>query len=164
MPPGDYSGRRRDLQRGPRIVGAALCASLALSACGGGGLSKEEFVDQADEICAEAQERAEDLAQPTDPSQAASYADSLEEITTGYIAELRELKPPEEDAERLDSLIDMIEQAGLKIVEATRMQATGANPAPVYSEALGLAEDANEEAQKYGFESCGISAVLNDDD
>ena len=56
--------------------------------------------------------------------------------------------------------IDTIEQAGLKIVEATRTGMTSGSPAEAYSEALHLAEEANEQAEDYGFEHCGISEIL----
>lgn len=147
-----------------RIVGVALFVSLLLAACGGGGLSKEEYIAQADEICAEAEQRVAEAPQPTDPAQAESYANELEAITEGYIAELRELEPPEDDAEEIEQLITMIEQAGLNIVQAIRTQSSSGSPAEAYSEALHLAEEANEQAEEYGFESCGISEILEHDD
>jgi hypothetical protein len=142
----------------------AISACLLGAACSGGALSKEDFVAQADEICAAAERQANDLQQPTDPSQAESYASELEEITQGYIADLRELEPPEADAEQVGSLIGKMEQAGLKIVEAIRTQSGSGNPAASYSEALHLAEEANEEAEAYGFESCGRSEILEHQD
>ena len=159
MPLGIRTSSLGGTARRVSIVGLAFCASL-VAACGSDSLSKEDYIAQADEICARAQERAEKLPQPTDPGSAETYASSLEEITESYIADLRELEPPEEDAEPLSQLIGDIEQAGLKIVEATRMQGAGANPAEAYSEALHLAEEANEQAEAYGFEHCGISEIL----
>jgi hypothetical protein len=143
-----------------RIVGVVSCAFLTLAACGGGSLSKDGFIEQADNICSEALEAAQEVPQPTDPASAESYANDLEEITRGYISELRDLEPPEEDAETIEDLIDDIEQAGLKIVEATRSNTTGGDSAQAYAEALELAETANESAAAYGFESCGISEGL----
>jgi hypothetical protein len=143
-----------------RIVGVGVIALLALVSCEGDRLSKEEYISDADEICAEALEAAQEIPQPTDPGSAESYASELEEVTRGYISELRELEPPEADEEALGQLIDDIERAGLKIVEATRSNTSGGNPAEAYAEALELAEDANESAAEYGFRSCGISEGL----
>ena len=146
-----------------RIVGALACTSLLFPACGGDELGKEEYIQRADRICAAALEEAQELPQPTDPSTAGTYADELEAVTEGYIAELRDLEPPEEDAEEIAKLIDNIESAGLKIVEATRANSTGGDSAPLYAEALALAEDANEDARAYGFSSCGVSEGLADE-
>lgn len=146
-----------------RIVGTVVCTSLLFPACGEGELSKAEYIEQADEICAAALEDAQELPQPTDPPSADAYADDLEKVTEGYIAELRELEPPAEDAEELAALIETIERAGLKIVEATRANSAGGESAPLYAEALELAEDANEGAQDYGFSSCGVSEGLAPD-
>jgi hypothetical protein len=143
-----------------RIVGLGTSACLALVSCGGNGLSQEEFISEADAICAEALESAREIPQPTDPGSAETYASRLEEITQRYISELRELEPPEDDADTIERLIDDIERAGLKIVEATRSNTVGGNPAEAYAEALELAEDANESAAEYGFRSCGISEGL----
>lgn len=164
MPPRVRRSRPCGMPRGLRIIGLAVCASLLGAACGGGGLSKEDFIAQADEICAQAEEKARDLAQPTDPAEVETYASSLEEITTDYIADLRELTPPEEDAQLISDLIEDIEQAGLKIVEATRTQAASGSPAEAYSEALYLGEDASERANDYGFEECGISEIPEHED
>jgi hypothetical protein len=147
------------MPRPTRIVGVVALAVLS-GACSGGGLSKEEYIAQADEICAAAQESAQNLPQPTDPASAEGFADSLEEITNDYIGELRELEPPEEDAQQIEEFVGQMEQAGLKIVEATRSNSLGADPARAYDEALQLAEEANEHAQGYGFSSCGISEGL----
>jgi hypothetical protein len=45
-------------------------------------------------------------------------------------------------------------------VAAIRTQSGSGNPAADYSEALHLAEEANEEAEQYGFDSCGRSEIL----
>ena len=140
----------------------AIFACLLGVACGGGALSKEEYIAQADEICAAAEAEAENLDQPTEPAEAETYANELEEITQGYVADLRDLEPPEEDLDEVNQLIDKVEQAGLNIVEAIRTQSGSGNPAESYSEALHLAEEANEEAEAYGFESCGRSEILDE--
>lgn len=141
-----------------RIVGLLPLAVLLVSC--GGGLSKADFIERADQICSDAQERAQDLPQPTDPRSADDYARALEEITKSYISELRDLEPPDEDVERVEQLIDAVEQAGLKVVEAIRLNSSGGNPARLSAEALHLAEEANEQAERYGFSSCGISEGL----
>ena len=160
MPPSGCVARLGGMARKTSIVGVLICVSLFVAACGGDELSKDDYIAQADEICEGAQERAEELPQPVDPGSAETYANGLEEITEEYVADLHALEPPSDDAKELGELIDNIEQAGLKIVEATRMQSTGANPAQPYSEALNLAEAANEQAEAYGFERCGISEIL----
>lgn len=150
--------------RGSRIIGLAACACVLLAACGDDRLSKEDFIAQADEICAAAETRAQELPQPADPSEAETYASGLEDITRGYVGDLRELEAPEEDEAEIDALIGKMEQAGLNLAGAIRTQSGSGDPAAGFSEALRLAEEANEDAEAYGFESCGRSDILEHED
>jgi hypothetical protein len=145
--------------RAARIVVLAALPLITLQACGG-GLSKEEFIEAADEICAEADERSQDLEPPTNPRALSEFVDRAEEITRQLVEDLHELEPPERDEETIGRMIDKIEEAvgylpgierAARLSDVTAIQQLGARLQAAASEANGLARD-------YGMERCGRAA------
>jgi hypothetical protein len=145
--------------RAPRIVVLVALASITLQACGG-GLSKEEFIEAADEICAEADERSRDLEPPTNPQALRRFVDRAGEITRQLVEGLRELEPPERDEETIERMIDKIEEAvgylpeierAARLSDVTAIGQLGARLQAAASEANGLARD-------YGMKRCGRAA------
>src|SRR4051794_1989242 len=106
------------------LAGLAGCGDSGGS--GGGRLSQDEFVQQADAICSEAEQKQDAIdvpnlsAQPTE-EELAKFADALDEgvqLTRDQIDRLRDLQPPEnaEDewgktVEELDASMDEVEKA-----------------------------------------------------
>jgi hypothetical protein len=92
------------------IASSGLAALVALSACGGDGgrLSKAEFVDRADAICAKYDKQIEPLQENAGDSaeELATALDKIIPIVEREGNELKELKPPEEDQETFDAWID----------------------------------------------------------
>lgn len=138
-----------------RIVVAVTL--LALPGCSDGGLSKEEFIQQADSICREAEERTERIEPPRTPEGLADFVDEAERITGELLADLRELEPPDEGRETIDRLLQRIEDALATLPElkeaaqnraASRIQELG-------QELQQASSEANEIAQGYGLEICG---------
>ena len=137
------------------VVATALLAALA--ACTDEGLSKEEFIEQADAICREAEERTEQIEPPRTPEGLAEFVDEAERITGDLLADLRELEPPEEGRETVDRLLERIEAALATLPElkeaaenraASRIQELG-------QELQEASSEANEIAQGYGLQVCG---------
>jgi hypothetical protein len=81
---------------------------LVLAGCGGDGgegaepLSKSEWIEQADEICAQADEDIEALGDPTTLDEIGELTDEASGISRGALADLRALRPPEEDQATVD--------------------------------------------------------------
>jgi hypothetical protein len=145
--------------RAARIVVLAALPLTTLQACAG-GLSKEEFIEAADEICTEADERSQDLEPPTNPRALSEFVERAEEITRQLVEDLRELEPPERDEETIERMIDKIEEAvgylpgierAARISDVAAIQQLGARLQAAAAEANGLARD-------YGMKRCGRAA------
>ena len=145
--------------RASRIVAFASLSLIGLQACAG-GLSKEEFIEAADEICAAADERSQDLEPPTNPRALSRFVDRAEEITRQLVEDLRELEPPERDEDTIERMIDRIEEAigylpgierAARLSDVAAIQQLGARLQAAASEANDLARD-------YGMKRCGRAA------
>ena len=114
------------MRRTSKLITSACIAALVLAACGSSykGLSKAEFVKQADAICVANQAETEKLAKavgdnPTVAEVKDVYADQLMPAFEDQVDELRALKPPEADRETISKMLDDlsagIDQAGASI-------------------------------------------------
>ncbi|MGH2817833.1 MAG: hypothetical protein ACRDJS_05160 [Actinomycetota bacterium] len=145
--------------RASRIVVLAALPLIALQACDG-GLSKEEFIEAADEICAEADERSQDLEPPTNPQALREFVERAERITRQLVDGLRELEPPGGDEDTIEQMIGKIEEAigylpgierAARLSDVAAIQQLGARLQAAASEANRLARD-------YGMKNCGRAA------
>jgi hypothetical protein len=142
-----------------RIVALAVLSFLGVQACDG-GLSKGEFIEAADKVCAEADERSQDLEPPTNPQALREFVERAEGITRQLVEDLRELDPPEGDEDTIERMIAKIEEAigylpgierAARLSDVTAIQQLGARLQAAASEANGLARD-------YGMKKCGRAA------
>lgn len=143
--------------RAARIVAAAPLIAIILVACGGDPLTKEEFITQADAICAAAEEEIADLERPTNPDQIDDFVERARELTENTLEQLRELEPPEADAEELERMLDAIQRAVDQLpdlAEAAKTNDTQAI-ADASREVQEATETSREIASEYGFEKCG---------
>jgi translation initiation factor 2B subunit (eIF-2B alpha/beta/delta family) len=105
-----------------------LLLAIVLAACGGDGdtPSKADFVDQAEDICADAQKRLENVGQDaTTPKEISDAVDTVIEETRSSVDELRDLDVPGGDAgetaERfVDALESEVEDTGIPALEDLR--------------------------------------------
>jgi hypothetical protein len=141
------------------MILAALLAALALIAAGCGGddegeaLTKEEFITQADEICAAGDEEITATAdeqfgeleeEPPVEEQEAFLTDVVAPNYEDQLAQIRELNPPEEDAEQVDELLSALED----LIAQLRDEPSAVLEATEPPEASTL-------AQEYGLQNCG---------
>jgi protein-tyrosine-phosphatase len=153
-----------------RHIGAIVVLALALGGCNGddpsptdngdetsGPLTKEEFIARADEICQQTEHRIQALEPPSTTNDLDDYADAIGEISDDGIGELRALKPPPGDAERIRQLIANIEKSvellpeyaqAAQSQDATRFRLVEAQLQEIAAQSVLLARD-------YGFEHCG---------
>ena len=118
-----------------RLLWMALItvSGLVLASCGDQRLSREEFLQQGNQICSEgnarldaaAEETFGDLRQNEKPSaeQLESFHATLVSDIQGQIDDIRELKPPEELEAGVDTLLqraqgalDQVEEGGPQVL------------------------------------------------
>lgn len=141
-----------------RIVRWALVAGLLLgAACSGGGLSKEEFIEQADAFCKEADEKTQELEPPRTPAELDDFVEQARSISIELLDDLRGLEPPEEDQETIDRMLTRIEEAVdyLPQIQEAARQRDSAEIGRLGQELQATASEANEIAQEYGLQQCG---------
>lgn len=113
-------------------VSFLLTVALTLVACGGADeprLTKSQFVEQGSAICAETSARIESAAMtafsepgkiPTAEEVSNFAAGTVAPAVEGEIKRLSELRPPEDDEERIDDVL----QAGSDGVDTVRRDPT----------------------------------------
>ncbi|MEX2195640.1 MAG: hypothetical protein WD844_10175 [Thermoleophilaceae bacterium] len=149
------------------LLVAALAAASLLAACGGddddgdGGeqaLSKAEYIEQGDAICAEGDREIEQAAEETFSDLEQGEQPSVEEIgefgqetvlpsLQRQIDRLRELPAPGGDEDEVTAIYDAADE-GIQTLQDGDPEdfATGGDAA---------FEDANRLAGEYGFQNCG---------
>ena len=160
--------------RGVRLISAlaaVACAALVLSACGGddspeqpiiiptetttGSLGKEEFIEEADAICAEANSA---IAEFVANGEGFSASGEIAGLRAGVIDDLESLGPPDDDRATYDSFIAGFEaqvEAGEKIALANER---GADTAEFETELDAAQAETLTSAEAYGFTECGQEA------
>lgn len=138
---------------------ARIVAALALVTSGAcsQGLTKEEFIEQADRICRQADEKTQDLEPPRTPEALDGFIGEAQAITEELLRRLRELEPPEGDADVIEQMTDRIESA-MDTLPEIQTAAEERDVAEIDRLATRLQEEAaeaNRIAQRYGLEECG---------
>ena len=124
-----------------------------------GGVSKEDFIEQADDVCSSKLEEASTITQPTDLESTGELFEEVTPILESQTREIRALEAPEEDADVLqdwlntqDELVDVFEAAA---------DAAGSGDQKGFDEAFADANAIQARsstlAAEYGFEVCGIT-------
>ena len=151
--------------RGTTIGVLAVCAAVGLGAAGCGGddddsttesaataLSKEDFIAQADQICADGDDAIDEAGQeqfasgqPTDEELSQFFVDTVLPTLSDEVTEIRTLGVPEGDEDEVTAILDSVDQA---VEDAT------ADPESLLGNSDPFGE-ANELATAYGLEVCG---------
>jgi hypothetical protein len=87
-----------------RALVLALATTLALVGCGGEAkrLSREEYAQKADAICAEGNRKTEQLPSPGNLPELADVTNKTLDILDDALNELRKLKPPKDEQKLVD--------------------------------------------------------------
>jgi hypothetical protein len=142
-----------------RSAVALVAGATALAAAGCGGeerLSRAEFQEQGNAICAKYDKQIEEIGTPTSVEEVPEYVNKALPIVERQIEDMKELNPPEEDQEAYDEMIADAE----KTVEAGRDlgEAAEANDEAAIEKALNegnVASDrADEHATELGLTDC----------
>lgn len=142
------------------LIGAILTTAL-VAGCGGSsykGLSKQDFITQADAICKKYDDQITAATQKVDASADQKKLvdvllnDALPAERT-EVKELRKLKPPKADRTQIKQLLDSVD-AGTAQAEKDLKS----NPTKVFSASYDPYKDAGTKAKAYGFQTCGGQA------
>jgi hypothetical protein len=138
---------------------AAFAALVLFAGCGESGgdrLTKEEWIAQADAICADYESRLDDLAEPRDIADVVRLADEAKPIAAEGVAELRELKAPEELEPAVAPWLELNE-ANVAAIDDLREAAEAGDRAETEAIAEESAENerrADELAERIGLANC----------
>lgn len=101
------------------ITALAVAATMTLAACGGGGsdtLSEDDFIDEVNGLCADANDDLDDIDEPEELSDVVDFASDSSEIFSTLRDDLGELSPPDDladdYADALDAIDEIIELLG----------------------------------------------------
>ena len=130
---------------------------MVVGACGGSsykGLSKDEFVTQANAICKRDNDAVAEKAKalgdsPTQQQQIDFILNTAVPSTRAEIAEVRKLKPPKADKATVTKLLDAA-SAGLDEGEKTAKS----DPQKALSDSFDPLANANKLATEYGLTAC----------
>jgi hypothetical protein len=155
----------------PLAALAVLGAAAAIAGCGGGdddsgALSADEFRQQADAICADANTRIDALDEPTGADQVLGFLQSGLTVQKEQLEKLKALEPPDDLAGTFSEATDLLDQQTAAIQGATDRIAGGEDPEAVIgevdSEIDSLSEQADAKAKELGLEVCGTEDTGTD--
>ena len=145
-------------------VAVAIALMAALGACGGSsssykGLSKTDFVNQAEAICTAGNTKIAKISagfngtQPTIEQFKAAYLNQLIPIFHGEVNDIRALKPPAADRDKIKQMLDDlsagVDQAKARVEGAKSQAELATIKEPPKMKA------ASSEARAYGLVTCG---------
>jgi hypothetical protein len=158
------------LVRSRPFAGLATLGAVALIAgCGGGGsgtLSADEFRQQADAICADANTRIAALTEPSADDQILGFLQAGLPIQQEQLQKLKDLEPPDDLAGTFDEATGLLDQQLAAVASAADRIGGGGDPAAVVAEAQtkiqSLNDQADAKAKELGLTVCGTEDTAAD--
>ncbi|MDQ3951551.1 MAG: hypothetical protein M3279_01110 [Actinomycetota bacterium] len=142
-------------------MAAAVLAATVLGACTEDALSKEEYIDAADEACREADEAIGKMGQPRVEEGVFDYVREARAVSEELVADLRALDPPADDEEQVDRMIDGLERATnlLEPLARASIDRDTQELEELQREVEQVTDEVSEAAESYGFETCGAKVL-----
>jgi len=137
------------------VLAIALLAAGTTAGCGGDDeepLSKAEYIKQGDAICKKASAELEKEAkeqfpgneEPSGEELTGFAEDVLKPNLEGQLNDLRDLTPPEDDADTVNAIYEKVETGLAKLEDDPKVLLSSDDPF----------EPANDAAADYGFKEC----------
>jgi hypothetical protein len=144
------------------LVGAAVAAVLV--ACGGGGgVTKADYVQQANAVCRDAAKQVAALRIPAraDITAMPKVAAKVVAVQRSAVTHLRAIKPPKKDRAQISRWIALVDQTIDQADVSARAQKDDDIPRAITANANGTALDrrADEIARAYGLRMCVEAAT-----
>jgi hypothetical protein len=149
----------RPAARLPLLLALLLAAAFAIAACG--GESKEDFANDADAICKEADEKLDDVDRPSTNDEIPEFLNETLEIAEDTKADLEDLDPPDDVEDDWNSYLDNVDE-GIELVEDARDAAEEGDSERASQilngdEQQELEEENDQLAEDIGLEDCAES-------
>jgi hypothetical protein len=145
--------------RGFGTAALAFAVAAGLSACGGGGVSKSEFVTKADGACSAGNGTLASAAKPSSLPELAGAAGTLATNVDGQTAALRKLKAPggKDDTVAVVGVIESLAGVGAqaRLLQEAAGKTDDAATARAANELRGKFDNAAAQAKAYGLTACG---------
>jgi hypothetical protein len=144
---------------------AAVGAAALIAGCGGGSdtSSADDFRAQADEVCADANERIGTLTEPGPPAEVLPYLQAGLPIQAEELERIRALDPPEDLRADFEEATDLLQQRQDAIQQAADRIEAGEDPEAVIRdvgpEITRLRDEARAKARELGLSVCGADAA-----
>lgn len=144
-------------------VGGAVAAGLLLAACGGGGgLSKADYVQQANAVCRQAARNVAALdAGRSDVEQLPKVAGEVVAVQRTALDKLKAIKAPKEDRTEIAKWIALVDQTIDQAEVSAQSQRSGDITRAIAANLNGAALDrrADQLARTYGLTRCVRAAT-----
>jgi hypothetical protein len=139
----------------PAIAGLALAAGL--TACGGGGVSRAEFVKKADGACTAGNGMLAIAAKPSSLPELAGAAGALATSVDSQTDALRKLEAPGDDKVAVGGVIDALAGVGgqARVLQEAAGKTDDAATARAANDLRGKTDAAAAQAKAYGLAACG---------
>ena len=143
----------------------AFCCLMALAACGGGdGLSKADFIEQADQLCLDFNTKASALPEPQSEAELVRWLDDAMALAEVMEKDLDALAPPDDGKKVHQALLTSLRDSTDRVRDAR--DAAERQDQAGFESAMGDAQEigqrADTEAKAYGFKVCGSEDELPD--
>ena len=136
---------------------AALAMAAGLVACGGGGVSKSEFVTKADAACSAGNGMLVVAAPPSNLPELASAAGTVATSVDRQAEALRKLEAPGDDKAVVAGVIGALADVGgqARILQEAAGKTDDAATARAANDLRGKTDSAATQAKAYGLTACG---------
>jgi hypothetical protein len=131
---------------------------IFVSGCGGDdGLTREEFISEAEAICEEFDQRVGEVNEPASADDVERYVNEVRPVVENGLNELTELQPPEELEEQWNELVAMNDES-LEALDDLSQAAANRDEArlqEIVEEASRRDSESDSIAREIGLENCG---------
>lgn len=141
------------------MTALAVAAIMGMAACGGGGsdtLSEDDFIDEVNGLCADANDDLDDIADPESLSDVADFAADSSEIFTDLREALGEISAPDDLADDFADALDTIDDLIAKLgdLEEAANDDDGDEVDALVEDIGGLSDDLEGLADDLGADDC----------
>jgi hypothetical protein len=154
-----------DWMTGRSMTALAIAAIMGLAACGGGGgsssLSEDDFIDEVNDLCAEAGDDLDSIDSPTSVDDVGDFAADTAGVFESLREDLGEISPPEDSAEDFADALDAIDEIVSLLGDLEEASADGDDGeiGSISDDLGGLSEDLTGLAEDLGVDDC----IFDDD-